>query len=50
MWSLSSAQPFYAAEGVVAVILFEEEQSLQVSCWFPCVVAFGVPQPLDQVL
>src|SRR6266851_5883144 len=32
------------------VILLQEHRRLQVSCWFPRVVAFRVSQPLDQVL
>jgi len=53
-WELRSwllEHPSYtAAEGVPPVILLEECQGLQVSCWFPCIVAFGVPKPLDKVL
>jgi len=50
MQFLLDTQPFYAAEGMATVVLLEEQQSLQVSCWFLCVVTFGVSQPLDQVL
>src|SRR6266851_395263 len=47
---LESRRPFYLFGGVSTVILFQECWRLQMSCRFPRVVAFGVSQPLDQVL
>ncbi len=35
--------PFYAAERVLMVVLFEEQQSLEMFCWLPHVVTFGIP-------
>ena len=40
----------YAFNGVSTVILFQKYRRLQMSCWLPRVVAFGVAKPLDQVL
>ena len=42
--------PFYTFEGVLVMIFFYEEWSLQVTCWFPCAVALRVPLPFDEVL
>ena len=42
--------PFYLLEGVALVILFCYFGSVYVHGVFPCVVAFGVSLPLDEVL
>ena len=42
--------PFYPLKGVVLVILFYWVGGVNVCSVFPCVVAFGVPLPLDEVL
>ncbi len=50
MSSVNSRRAFYLFDGVSTVISFQEYRRLQMSCWFPRVVTFGVPEPLDQVL
>ena len=42
--------PFYLLGEVAFVILFGQLWSVYVCGVFPCVVAFGVPFPLDEVL
>jgi hypothetical protein len=42
--------PFYAAEEVSTVVFLQQVWGLQVGLRIPCVVAFWVPLPLDQVL
>ncbi len=44
-WGMSfclTGRGFYAFNRDSTVILFQEHRSLEVSCWFPHVVAFGV--------
>ena len=41
---------FYLLKGVVLVILFCNFWGMNVGSIFPCVIAFRVPLPLDEVL
>ena len=41
---------FYLPEGAVLVILLYEVRGVNIFGIFPCVVTFGVPFPLDEVL
>ena len=42
--------PFYLLEGAALVILFYYFWCVYIRGVFPCVVAFGVSLPLDEVL
>ena len=41
---------FYLLEGMVPVILLYQFRGVHICGVFPCVVAFGVSLPLDEVL
>ena len=42
--------PFYLLEGLALVILFDQVGGVNVCSVFPCVIAFGISFPLDEVL
>ena len=42
--------PFYLLKGTALVVLFCESWGVHICGVFPCVVAFGVSLPLDEVL
>jgi len=45
-----SQPPFYAFDGGVLVIRFDQVRSMHLVSWFPSVIAFWVPLPLYQIL